>query len=509
MNLPASMTTYETFPCPTCGQGVPATVPQGMQFPCPYCKAPVVSPGSSVTAEQAAANVQWALRHGAAEAAAQDLAYRQQHDPGSAHFAPGASVVFAVAGDGRRLLLGAQVQPDRTWKICAIDMQSYELVWEALAGAQWSFPPDRTHMAVRAGRLYVAHDGQLVAIDLATGRYLWGTRLVDHVETDSELMFNPDEVMIFDLCPGAASSVVAMCTKQGYVLGYDRDSGQCVWQQTFDDSAKITPLYGTGLAVRFSGGTTILGLDGNAIAQFPASGTPEYEEGMAWAGTVIVPFDSEEGKGIAIVDGASGQIRASRIVQEVTEDPAPVMVGTKVVACTARATPGTYQIVDPNRPQAQPGFFKKLFGGKPGSVDQNVGVAKMGIVAVRPCANLAVMQLRGWDDLDERRVVAFDVNTGQKRYDSGQLPYEPSSMEPAQVQANDEMFVYVTAPGGDDNECELRGVDANGQPRWATPVGDWSHHFIADNVVVVYAHGVVLVLDLATGQRVGGYPAAH
>ncbi len=509
MNLPASMTTYETFPCPTCGQGVPATVPKGMQFPCPYCKAPVVSPGSSITAEQAAANVQWALQYGAAEAAAQDLAHRQQHDPGSAHFAPGASVLFAVAGDGRRLLLGAQVDPDRTWKIRAIELGSYAQVWEAMAGSTWSFPPDRSHMAVRAGRLYVAHQGQLAAIDLATGRYLWGTRLVDAVETDSDLMFNPDEVMIFDLCPGAASSVVVMCTEQGYVVGYDRDSGQCRWQQTFDDSAKITPLYGSGVAVRFGGGTTILGLDGSPIAQFSDSGTPAYEGGLAHNGTVLIPFDSDEGKGVAIVDGATGQVRASRIVQEVDDDPAPITVGNKFVAMTRRAKPGTYQIVDPGKPQAQPGFFAKLFGGKPGSVDLELGIPKMGIVAMRPCGPLVVMQLRGWEDLDERRVVAIDVNSGAKRYDSGQLPYRPSSMEPAQVQANDQMFVYVTAPGGDDNECELRGVDASGQQRWATPVGSWNHHFLSGDVVVCYAHGRVHVLDLASGERVGGYPAAN
>lgn len=356
--------------------------------------------------------------------------------------------------------------------------------------------------------MYVAFDRQLVAIDPANGRRLWGATLADAVETDSDLMFQPDEMLLFDTAPGAASSVVVICTKNGYVVGYDRDSGQCMWQQTFDDSAKMSPLPGVGVVVRSSAGTTILGMHGSPIAQFPDGGQPSYDEAVAHGGKVVVPFDGEQGKGIAIVDGASGQVMASRIVQEVDDDPAPLFIAGKAVCVIRGAKPGQYQLVDPGKPQGQPGVFAKLFGGRPGSAHLEVGIPNMGIVALRACGTLALFQLRGWEGLDARRLVAIDVATGKQRFDSGQLAYEPSNMEGAQVQANEQMFVYVTSPTNDDDDCELRAVTAAGQPMWSAKVGHWNHHFIAGDVVVVYAYGNVQLLDLASGQPVGGYPFA-
>ena len=61
-----------TFACPSCGYGVPNTMPAGIQFPCPGCQQVVTSPGGGWNAGQAAQYQAWALEHGNTAAALAD-----------------------------------------------------------------------------------------------------------------------------------------------------------------------------------------------------------------------------------------------------------------------------------------------------------------------------------------------------------------------------------------------------------------------------------------------------
>ena len=210
---------------------------------------------------------------------------------------------------------------------------------------------------------------------------------------------------------------------------------------------------------------------------------------------------------MAVIDPRNPAAAQTYLLASPEFSPPPVLVDGKLFV-GLNATKPLYAVVDPRNPPKKPGFFARLFGGGNKSDAQLLPTPNMAIDHIHLAGRLILFQMRPYDGGDGRRIVGVDAGTGAVRFDSGMLSEEPVSMVPAQIQAREDIFVYVTSPSNDDNHCELRAVDiASGQVRWTQPIGDWTHHYILDDVVVVYLSGeTTLVLDLATGTTVSAYP---
>ena len=283
MHAPAPQQQIPTFPCTACGQPLPGTVPKGMKFPCYHCGAEVVSQGGW-TADQAAEYQAWAMQHGATEAALQDQQYRQQNAPGAAHFASSAELVVAKLGGGELIAIGPQVAADGTWMLKAVDLRTQQTRWEALQGTQWSWPPGHSQMAMRSDRIYLAHEGILTAVRLIDGAKLWSAFLTGPIERDCDLLDHPDEIMLFEV-----NDAVVFVTEQGNVMALDRNYGKLLWQQQYDDSAKVHPVPGFGVLVRASSVLSVLHAlpNGEVVGSWSTETTPSYDD-VVVAGGVLV-----------------------------------------------------------------------------------------------------------------------------------------------------------------------------------------------------------------------------
>ena len=486
-------------------------MPQGMQFPCPYCQAPVVAPGGLWSPEQAAAYQQQMMTEGAALAAQAANAYEQQHNPGAAHFAAGADTVATLLPSGEMIAMGAQVQADRTWLMKAVDLQTQQTRWEVLHGMPWNVPPSRMQMAVRGASLYIAHHGQLISIDLASGQLRWQMPLPDQVQTNCDLLDSPDELMLFDLDPRQPQGTIVLATQLGILVAYDRNSGQNLWTSPYGEGLKISPVEGVGVLLRKETEFGFVGRDGTPLTRWA---NPQCEDVCDLGGRIALLLndlgDDGDTSAVAFHDPTTGQTSAPHLVPDVEFGPDPALVAGKVFCSVCNGTPGLYHVVDPQAAPTAPkaGFFSKLFGGKgdPGHKNLNVGAYR--IEHIRAAGPLVVFQLTAFEGGDTDRIVALDAATLALRFDSGVLPEEPSNMSAAHIQVGEGVFVYVTSPTNDDQQCELRAVDtATGAQRWVAPIGAWTHHFIAGDKVIAYGDDQAMqILDLATGTRLAAYP---
>lgn len=503
---------YGNFPCPHCGGEIPKTIPKGMIFPCPYCKVSIESPGSDITAEGAAQYQAWAMQHGAAAASQADQAYCQQHDPANAVFAS-AATVKAVIVSGRPYFVGAAVASDGSWSMKMLDATG-AAVWESLQGSRWSAPPDEQKMAVRGDRLFIGIEGRLHCLDLASGRALWSAMIDAPVETHPDIAAQGDELMLYDFPLPQQEGALAVITKHGTVFAWGRDSGRPLWTQRFDRPS-VTMVPGVGLI--FDDRVTvniIRAFDGHVLVSWTGDDLPDnlHVEGQRIAIKLCVETGSFDASHVRIYDAATMGLLADHHVDGATLDDTAAFVGEKLFVPIDTIAGSTFHVVDPSVTPAKVGWFAKLFGVKPfGKRHQTLAVPKMRFVWMLRAGTMVLFHVQPLEG-DGRRIIGLDANTLAPRFDSGPLPEDPSTMDVAQVQANEEVFVYVTSPDGDDNNCELRGVDAaTGMERYRLDVGDWSAHHIEGGHLVVTHHPeggfrTVSVYNAADGRLLARNP---
>ncbi len=502
---------YGNFPCPHCGGEIPKTIPKGMIFPCPYCKVSIESPGSDITAEGAAQYQAWAMQHGAAAASQGDQAYRQEHDPANAVFASAATVKGVIV-TGQPYFIGAAVAPDGSWSMKMLD-GSGAPIWESLQGSRWSYPPDEQKMAVRGDRFFVAAEGRLHCLDLASGRALWSAMLDGDVETHPDIAAQGDELMLYDF-PAQPDGAVVLMTEHGSVFAWSRDTGQPLWTQRFDRPS-VTQVPGVGLIFDDRVTVTIIrAFDGQVLASWTGDELPDslHVEGQRIAVKLDVETGNFDEARVRIYDANTLGLTVDHYVDGATLDQTAAFVGERLFVPVDTMAGSTFHVVDPSVAPAKVGFFARLFGAKPfGKRHQTLPVPGMRFVWMLRAGSMILFHVQPLEG-DGRRILGLDAATLAPRFDSGPLPEDPSTMDTAQIQANDQVFVYVTSPSGDDNHCELRAVDAaTGQERYRLEVGDWSaHHIEGEHLVVVHhpAGGsrAVSIFSLADGQLLARNP---
>jgi len=504
---------YGTFPCPHCGGELPKTMPKGLVFPCPYCQTSIESPGSDITADQAAQYQQWAMQHGAAAASIADQGYREQHDPANTVFASVSTVVATMVG-GKPYFLGAAVAADGSWSMKLVDGTTRAVVWESLTGSRWAYPPDEQKIAVRGDRLFIAIEGRLHCLDLNSGRLLWWAGLDGNVETHPDIAEQGDELMLYDFPLPSGEGAVALMTEQGTIAAWGRDSGQPLWTQRWDRPS-VHCIPGIGLILDDREIATVIRVfDGAVLAQWTGDDLPD---GIAVDGRRIALHVQIEGKDgfdedrVRIIDATTMQMVAERYVKDVHFDQPPAFVGPRLLVAINCVAGSTFHAIDPSQPPKEPGFFARLFGARAGKDHQMLAVPKMRIEKIIPAGPLVFFDLRPMDG-EGRRLLGLDANTLQPRFDSGPLSGEPSTMDNQQVQTDGRVAVYVTAPSGDDNHCELRAIDtATGQERYRLEIGDWRiHHIDGEHLVVIHdppgCNRTVSVHQLADGALVARNP---
>ncbi len=505
---------YGTFPCPHCGGEFPKTIPKGVVFPCSYCQKSVESPGSDITAEGAAQYQQWAMQHGAAAASVADQAYREQHDPANTVFASAATVIGTVVA-GTPYFLGAAVAADGSWSVKLVDGTTQQVLWESLQGSRWSYPPDEQKIAFRGDRLFIAIEGQLYCLDTASGRALWRAPLSSNVETHPDLAHLGDEVMIYDFPMPSGEGAVVAYLDNGMVAAWGRDSGRGLWSQHWD-SPSIHHVPGIGVIIDDrQTASFVRAVDGSAIAQWTGDEHPDgiYVEGNRIALHVQVEVDDFDQDRVRILDAATLQVLADHLVKDACLDDGAVFVGQRLIAPINCVAGSTYQVVDPAAPEPKkPGFFARLFGAPTGgAARRQLPAPKMRFERTRVAGGLVFFDVRMLEG-DGRRLLGLDVTTLEPRFDSGPLSPEPTTMDDQQVHSDGRVAVYVTAPSGDDNHCELRALDcATGAERWRQSIGDWTMHYVVGEHLVVNHHPegqgrTVSVLSLADGSLVARNP---
>ncbi len=514
MQAPPAMN-VGNFACSSCGGEIPRTIPKGMVFPCPYCQHSLESPGSDVTAAAAQEYQAWALQHGAAAASIADNAYRREVDPDNAVFAS-ASTQLGFVRNGRVWLLGSAVREDGSWVLRMVDASTRQVVWEALDGMRWAQPPDEQQLAVRSDRLFVALEGVLHCVDLSSGRRLWGAMTDSNLETHPDLAFQGDELMLYDFpLPSAEGAVVAM-SKSGTVAAWGRDSGRVLWTQAWDRPA-VHHVPGLGVIVDDrSRMSFVRAFDGSVVAHWTGDDLPG--EVCVQGDRILLRADVEtqaaDENRVRVLDASTLELVCEQPVDSVSFDPAPVLCGTRIFTAIDDVAGSTFHILDPAKPPKKPFFLFAMMGwARAGTQHQQLPIPKQRLEAIVAVGSLVLFDLRPLDGGESRRIIGIDRDSAAVRFDSGPLSGEPSTMSTMQIQHDDDVFVYVTAPSGDDAHCELRAVDANsGQQLWSQDIGDWSMHSVQEGHVVLVHHPqedrgrTIATLQLRSGALVTRFP---
>lgn len=502
---------YANFPCPHCAGEIPKTIPKGMIFPCPYCKVSIESPGSDITAEGAAQYQAWAMQHGAAAASQADQAHRAQQDPANAVFAS-AAVVKAVIVGNRPHFIGAAVAADGSWSMKMLDASGTP-VWESLQGSHWSFPPDEQKMAVREGRLFIAIEGRLHCLDLASGQAMWSATIDSPAATHPDIAAQGDELMLYDF-PEPQGGAVVLMTERGTVAAWNRDTGHPLWTQQHD-SPSVTKVPGIGLI--FDNRETVSFVrarDGQAVVSWTGDDLPDslHADGQRIAVKLDIETGSLDAAHVRIYDANTMDLVAEHYVDSATLDTTAAFAGERLFVPVDTGAGSTFHVVDPSASPTKVGWLARMIGVNPfGKGHHQLSVPKMHFVWMLRAGPLVLFHLRPLDG-DGRRILGLDASTLKQRFDSGPLPEEPSTMDTAQVQTNGEVFVYVTSPNGDSDHCELRAVDTNtGAERYRLEVGDWSAHHIEGGHLVVVHHPeggprTVSVFNVADGTPLARNP---
>lgn len=484
---------FPSFPCPQCGGALPATMAAGMVVPCPLCQQQIVVPaGGGPSAAQAAAYQAWALQHGNTAAAMHDQQARAQvPGAGPSLFASTASVVVVEDGAGGLVAVGAQVGGDGRWHVRGVDPGSRQVRWEAMHGSHFQTCPEVRSMCGRGGRIYVAHQGVLTAIDGPTGRGLWQARLSARIAVDVDgAALAGDETDLREVLT-AHGGVVVVKTEDDALSAFDRDSGQALWQRRCEGHPQTD---GRALFVCAEWHQYEL-LDprsGQAVARFEAS------DGVLVPGALVLAVSDrgpDDQDGVALVDLATGQERWFVAAESVDLDQGVAIVGGEVLV-PINGSAGTEILpVAPTGAAPKKGFFARLFGGGGGAGTRSLPWSKHNVSALWGHGDAIVIDAKDWDG--HRRIAVVEPRSMTVRHDSGIIA---DGVAPGVRLGPGGQVAY--AFGESNGPKTLRLVDVpSGGVRWERQLDDLDEVAFRAGQLVLRTDGApVELVDPASGQ---------
>lgn len=507
--MQAPQVQVQTFPCPHCGNQLPATVPAGMAFPCYKCGGQVTAPaGAGIDPAQAAQYTAWAMEHGNT-AAALSAAQGPDQDPRRANFSPTSEQVLLHTPRGRALVLGSHVDQSQQWCLRAQDVASGEVAWETPRNLHLTTCPGLNHVALRGSFLFVRIQNQLLALDPETGRHYWSAQLAGEIETVAGL--EQGDYLDLHLAQGA----VVYRTTSDQVIGLDQQNGQQLWARENDNRLTALP-NGAGVLLRYSDGVELVAPSGQTLANLRGDG---FEEGCVVGPYVVVRVEGYQGdsddEGMLIVNGQTGEVVkyfSMPRVQGDTWGEHTTMVGSQLVFKAESGSGATaLYVFDPQttqQPSTKPGFFASLFGGGKKSWARPLGGQAINAGSILATED-AIVALGHPPSGGEHRVVVLNPQTLQPRYDSGPLPF--GEFVPC-IAVGAQTMAYKVPQNEDQNEYELRVVNTTtGQVAWTRSMGHWVGHYYltpagGTEVLVLYHDTDILLLRPQDGAVLGGYP---
>ncbi len=481
---------FPSFPCPKCGGALPATMAAGMVIPCPLCQQQIVVPaGGGPTAAQAAAYQAWAMQHGNTAAAMHDQQAHRQQTGQPSLFASTSTRVIVEDGAGGLVAVGAQVGADGSWHVRGVDPQTHQVRWEAMHGSHFQTCPEPRSICGRNGRIYIAHQGVLTALDGPTGRALWQARLGARIDLDVDgAPVAGDETDLREV-----AGVVIVRTEDDAVSAFDRDTGQGLWRRAINGHPQCD---GTHLFIEeeFRKLDLVAPRTGQTIARFGTT------EAALTAGALVINAEErgdDEQDGVALIDAATGQERWFVAADSVTLDAGVAIVGGEVLV-PLNGNHGT-ELLPISAAGAAPkkGFFARLFGGGGSGGGRKLPWPDHDVDALWVVGDALVVDLR--DRSGHRRIAALDPRAMTARHDSGPIP---SGVAPGVRLGPPGSGLVAYSFGESNGPKTLRLFDvASGALRWERTFADLDDvAFRAGQLVLRTDGGPCEILDPASGQ---------
>jgi len=483
MVLPAG---FPSFPCPACGGALPATMPAGLVIPCPLCRRQITVPtGAGPTAQQAQQYQEWMQVHGERAAA-----HSAAQAPGAANslFAATSHPVWVEDGAGGLLAIGAQLLGQRGFYVRAVDARTSSIRWEALHDAPFTTSPEPRSVCARSGRIYVAHEQRLAALDGPSGRVLWQARLSARIGCDVDgAAVVGDEADLREV-----SSVVVVATEDDTLTAFDRETGAVLWRR----AAKGAPhsdesiLIVKETAVQFA---LVRARDGAAQRLAARNAVPA-------AGGVLMAVENrgaeQDQDGVAFLDGPTGTERWFVPVEWVDFDPGVAFVAGELLVPVQSNSGHVLLPLGPSGPAPKKGFLARLFGGNPAT--RALPWPKHLLESIWALGDTLLVDARSTEGEGERRVALLDPRTLAVRYDSGIIP---DGVAPG-VRLGANLLAY--AFGESNGPKTLRMVDpANGSQLWERTFHDLDEvAFRAGALALRTDEAPLELLELTTGRTI-------
>jgi outer membrane protein assembly factor BamB len=425
----------------------------------------------------------WALREGNTAAALAD-----QQAPGAAArpFASTSSPVAVVDGAGGILIVGAQVEHGRGWRLRALDARTRALRWEAIDGAHFQTCPSWRTLVGRGGRVYLAHEGRLVAIEALSGVVAWEASLPDRIETRCERAPRAgDTTEIYDAGPS-----VMVQTEDDVLHAFDRATGRLRWRRTCDRTVRAD---GELIVIEDGDGsvTFVRAADGAEIATFAAG---DHGDPALVPGGVVMTAENQgerEEDGVVFVE-PGGARRWFAAIEGVNLSPGVVAAGAELYAVVGSNTGDALVALSRDGGLPKRGFFARLFGGG-APVRRPQPWPKHLVEAMWTCGDALVVDAHSFEG--EKRIAIFDARTLALRHDSGVIP---DGVAPGtRIGADLVVYSFGTTNGPKD----VRAVDpATGALRWERRFDDLDEIlFRAGHLVLATTGGPIEIVDPATG----------
>ena len=358
-------------------------------------------------------------------------------------------------------------------------------------GSHFQTCPEVRSMCGRGGRIYVAHQGVLTAIDGPTGRGLWQARLGARIDVDVDGAARVgDETDLREVLT-AHGGVVVVKTEDDALSAFDRDSGQALWQRRCEGHPQTD---GRALFVCAEWHQYEL-LDprsGQAVARFEAS------DGALLPGALVLAVSdhgADDQDGVALVDLATGQERWFVAAESVDLDQGVAIVGGEVLV-PINGSAGTEILpVAPTGAAPKKGFFARLFGGGGGAGTRSLPWPKHNVSALWGHGDAIVIDAKDWDG--HRRIAVVEPRSMTVRHDSGIIA---DGVAPGVRLGPGGLVAY--AFGESNGPKTLRLVDvASGGVRWERQLDDLDEVAFRAGQLVLRTDGApVEIVDPASGQ---------
>jgi outer membrane protein assembly factor BamB len=452
----------QATPCPSCATPIPAVV-AGAPF-CPYCGER--KPVALVVAQAASPRP-----------AREPRPFSTSHRDLYLTFDPRAG--FALLG-----VFQADGAPPR---LRAFDVYNKRVAWEAFTGEPALEDLDYESIAVHVGNVYVGVGRSLRVLDLFTGQQKWGAELSDTLARD----LGPPALRgarVIDPAPAGTRGPVWAVAIDDTIFAFDRDTGQPLWREVRERMPRLIRPYESGLLLlEHSSSVELVDPATKNVLDAIASGVERFDVEGRLGILQVENWGWRERDGILLHDFLA---RKEVLFEPVDspEDDVPTVIGHGRVFCAVESG-------------------AKLFAGPQGrAIELCPGFH---IRSLRMCGPTLFVLLSKRHGTSVRRVLGVDPQSLAVRFDLGEMTTEPNDDWTAQVCDNGQVAVLVTSPTGNDEQCELWGVDPSGRVLWRLPVGEWkAHYFLGGHVVVSSSMGWQIVRP-DTGQVVAGYAASE